>query len=77
MYKVFIIFLISFFIVFFIRFVLILININTNYIYSCNYTKIEKIKGFQSSNFTKHYLHKHPNIAYNKKSEIKRKRSKF
>ncbi|KAH6972687.1 hypothetical protein EDB80DRAFT_693482 [Ilyonectria destructans] len=29
----------------------------------CNYKKIEKVRGFQSSNFQKHYKAKHPEIA--------------
>ena len=41
---------------------------------TCNYKKVEKIPRFLTSNYTKHYKYKHPNIAYNKESEKTRKR---
>ncbi|KAH8890734.1 hypothetical protein GQ53DRAFT_747412 [Thozetella sp. PMI_491] len=34
-----------------------------------SYKKIDKVNGFQSSNYVRHYKYKHPNIAYNKESE--------
>ena len=40
---------------------------------TCSYKKVESIKGFQASNFARHYKRKHPNIAYNKESEKTRK----
>jgi hypothetical protein len=39
---------------------------------TCNYKKVEYIKGFQASNFARHYKAKHLNIAYNKESEKNR-----
>jgi len=38
---------------------------------TCSYKKITTIKGFQSSNYVQHYKNKHPNIAYNEKTENK------
>ncbi|KAI0544688.1 hypothetical protein F4679DRAFT_576687 [Xylaria curta] len=35
----------------------------------CYYSKKEKIQGFITSNFTKHYIKKHPTIAYNIETE--------
>jgi len=37
----------------------------------CSYSKITTIKGFKSSNYVQHYKNKHPNIAYNEKTEKK------
>ncbi|KAH8878501.1 hypothetical protein GQ53DRAFT_123307, partial [Thozetella sp. PMI_491] len=36
---------------------------------TCSFKKIEKIPGFQSSNYSRHYKNKHSNIAFNKESE--------
>ncbi|KAK0616217.1 hypothetical protein B0T14DRAFT_522724 [Immersiella caudata] len=36
---------------------------------TCSYKKVEKVAGFQSSNYVAHYKRKHPHIAYNKESE--------
>jgi hypothetical protein len=36
---------------------------------TCKFKKIEQVKGFQASNYARHYRLKHPNIAYNKESE--------
>jgi hypothetical protein len=36
---------------------------------TCKFKKIEQVKGFQASNYARHYRLKHSNIAYNKESE--------
>ncbi len=41
---------------------------------TCNFQKTACLRRFQASNFAKHYLNKHPTIAYNKESEKTRKK---
>jgi hypothetical protein len=41
---------------------------------TCSYKKVENIKGFQASNFARHYKTKHKQIAYNKESEKDRQK---
>ena len=41
---------------------------------TCSFQKIEKVAGFQSSNYTHHYKNKHPFITYNKDSEKTRQK---